>query len=106
MKRLWDTMIEPILEATRPKSIVEIGSDEGLNTRNLLQFCERTDAVEHVIDPAPKYDISEWRERYGERFVFYRALSLDVISSLDTFDLVLVDGDHNWYTVYNELRSI
>jgi hypothetical protein len=106
MKRLWDTMIEPILEATRPKSIVEIGSDEGLNTRNLLEFCERTDAVLHVIDPVPKYDVSEWLERYGERFVFYPALSLDVIPSLGTFDLVLVDGDHNWYTVYNELRSI
>jgi len=106
MKRLWETVIEPMLEATHPKNIVEIGSDEGLNTRNLLQFCERTDAVLHVIDPAPKYDVSEWRERYGERFVFYPALSLDVIPSLDRFDSVLVDGDHNWYTVYNELRLI
>jgi hypothetical protein len=106
MKRFWDTIIEPILEATRPKSIVEIGSDEGLNTRNLLAFCESTDAVLHVVDPVPKYDVSEWQERYGRHFVFYRALSVDAIPSIGRFDVVLVDGDHNWYTVRNELRLI
>jgi hypothetical protein len=106
MKRFWDTVIEPMLEVTRPKSIVEIGSDKGFNTRNLLDFCERSDAVLHVIDPAPKYDVAEWRERYGDRFVFYPALSVDAIPSIDRFDLVLVDGDHNWYTVYNELKLV
>jgi len=106
MKRFWDTVIEPILEVTRPESIVEIGSDEGLNTRNLLDFCERTNAVLHVVDPLPKYDVSEWQERYGARLVFHRSLSLNALPSIDQFDAVLVDGDHNWYTVYNELRLI
>jgi Methyltransferase domain len=106
MKRFWDTVIEPILEATRPKSMLEIGSDKGINTRNLLAFCERTDAVLHVVDPVPKYDVSAWQEQYGERFVFYRALSLEAIPLLDRFDLVLIDGDHNWYTVFNELKLI
>ena len=106
MKRFWDALIGPILEAAWPKSIVEIGSDEGLNTRNLLTYAERTGALVHVIDPVPKYDVAEWQERYGPRFVFHRALSVDAIPSVDRMDLVLVDGDHNWYTVYNELRLI
>jgi Methyltransferase domain len=106
MKRFWDALIGPVLEAARPESIVEIGSDEGLNTRNLLAYAERTGAVVHVIDPVPKYDVAEWQQRYGPRFVFHRALSIDAIPSVDRMDLVLVDGDHNWYTVYNELRMI
>ena len=106
MKRFWDAVIGPMLEAARPESIVEIGSDEGLNTRNLLAYAEGVDAVVHVVDPVPKYDVAEWQERYGPRFVFHRALSVDAIPSIDRMDLVLVDGDHNWYTVYNELRLI
>jgi hypothetical protein len=67
MKRFWNTVIEPVIRAARPKSLVEVGSDEGENTRNLLAFCDETDAVLHVVDPVPKYDVSEWQERYGER---------------------------------------
>ena len=106
MKRFWDTVVGPILEAARPKSIVEIGTDEGLNTRNLLTYAEGVGAVVHVVDPVPKYDVAEWQERYGPCFVFYRNLSIDAIPSIPGIDLVLVDGDHNWYTVYNELRLI
>lgn len=106
MKRFWDAIIEPILEAARPKSVLEVGSDYGENTRNLLAFCEAHDAVLHVVDPVPKYDVAEWRERYSERFVFHQELSLDALSRIDPPDLLLLDGDHNWYTVYNELRLI
>jgi hypothetical protein len=106
MYRFWDTIIGPILEVLQPQTIVEIGSDLGHNTQNLLEFCQKNDARLHVIDPLPKYDVSSWQERYGERFVFHRALSLDAIPLLDGFDAVLIDGDHNWYTVFSELRLI
>lgn len=53
MYRLWDAIVEPLLEAVRPKSVVEIGSERGPNTRNLLDFCERTGATLHAVDPAP-----------------------------------------------------
>ena len=106
MKRFWDAVIGPVLRATGPKSIVEVGSDKGENTANLLAFCEETDAVLHVVDPVPKYDVAEWQDRYGGRFVFHKALSLDAIPEIDGLDLVLLDGDHNWYTVYNELKAI
>ncbi len=106
MKRFWDTLVEPMLEAARSKSIVEIGSFKGENTRNLLDFCERTDAVLHVVDPAPRYDVDELRARYGERLVFHEALSLDALKTIDGFDAVLIDGDHNWFTVFHELRLI
>ena len=66
MQRFWETVIEPVLEAVQPKTIVEIGSDQGGNTENLLEFCRKTGSTLHVIDPDPGYDVSEWQREYGE----------------------------------------
>ena len=106
MQRFWETVIEPVFETLQPKIIVEIGSDQGGNTENLLEFCRRTDATLHVIDPAPRYDISEWRRGHGERLVFHKDISLNSLPAIEDFDAVLIDGDHNWYTVFNELKTI
>lgn len=106
MYRFWDIIIEPILELLQPGSIVEIGCDQGKNTRNLLEFCNRHGATLYGIDPVPKFDVAAWQEHYGERFIFYQSLSLNTIHRIDKFDVVLIDGDHNWYTVLNELKLI
>jgi hypothetical protein len=106
MHRFWDTITEPVLEALQPKTLVEIGSDQGFNSRKLLGFCQQHDAKLHVIDPLPKYDVAAWQELYGEHLVFHKALSLDALPTIDRFDAVLIDGDHNWYTVFNELKLI
>lgn len=106
MLQFWETVVNPVLEALQPRSIVEIGSDKGHNTQNLLEFCQRTGAKLHVIDPSPEYNVSEWEEEYGEHAVFHQALSLNALSRIDEMDVVLVDGDHNWYTVFNELKLI
>lgn len=106
MRRFWHPVIEPALEALQPESVVEIGSDEGGNTGNLLDFCRSTGAKLHVIDPLPKYEISDLQEDYGENLVFHEDLSLNALPLIDRFDAVLIDGDHNWYTVFNELKLI
>ena len=54
MNSFWDTIFEPVLEALQPQSIVEIASDKGFNTRNLLEYCQRSDAKLRVDDPLPK----------------------------------------------------
>jgi len=101
--RFWDTVIGPILHQYRPKVIVEIGCASGLNTRQLLEYCRENSAVLHSVDPTPGFDVQAWERESDGRLHVHRAPSLDVLSSLDSFDLVLIDGDHNWYTVYNEL---
>ncbi|MGF1472448.1 MAG: glycosyltransferase [Rubrobacteraceae bacterium] len=106
MRSFWETIVEPVAEILQPKAIVEIGSGRGDNTRNLLEFCQENNATLHVIDPLPKYDVSEWQEHYGDHLVFHHALSLNALPKIDQVDLVLVDGDHNWYTVFNELKLI
>lgn len=106
MYYFWDTVIQPVLEIIQPKTIVEIGSDQGHNTENLLEYCQQQNAKLHVIDPWPKYEISDWEEEYGELVVFHLSLSLNALPLIEQCDLVLIDGDHNWYTVFNELKLI
>src|SRR5699024_517351 len=43
---------------------------------------------------------------FAGQYVFHRDLSLNVLGDLPPVDAALIDGDHNWYTVYNELRLL
>ena len=47
------------------------------------------------------------RRRFPGRYVFHRDLSLDVLpATCRRWTPPSIDGDHNWYTVYNELRLL
>ena len=85
---------------------MEIGSDQGENTEKLLEYCHQTHAALHVIDPAPGYDSEEWQEKHGDSLIFYKDLSLHALPEIEVPEVVLIDGDHNWYTVFNELKLI
>lgn len=106
MHLFWESVVKPLLSITQPSSIVEIGSDCGANTLNLLGYVQECGGVLHVIDPVPKYSVEEWQHRYGEFLVFHKDRSLDALPKIERMDVVLIDGDHNWYTVYNELKMI
>jgi glycosyltransferase involved in cell wall biosynthesis/GT2 family glycosyltransferase len=101
--RYWTSVIEPLLEATSGRTIVEVGAYRGQLTERLVEFAQRSGAVVHSIDPAPAFDVDAWLERHGEHLVFHRARSLNVLDRLKGVDVALVDGDHNWFTVRNEL---
>jgi hypothetical protein len=106
MNSFWSSIIRPILEEVHAKYIVEIGSDTGLNTKNILDYCLDHNAKMTAIDPAPKFDTEQFKAEYGEKFNIYEELSLSRLPILQDFDVILIDGDHNWYTVYNELKII
>ncbi|MCC6805882.1 MAG: class I SAM-dependent methyltransferase [Deltaproteobacteria bacterium] len=90
----------------RPASILEIGSEHGHQTKKLLAFAKAHGGVVHVIDPKPLYDVDAWQREHGDKLRFYREASLSALPRIEGLDLVLVDGDHNWYTVFNELALI
>ena len=101
----WDVAIAPILDAVAPQRVVEIGALRGENTVQLFERLGPTSDL-HVIDPDPQFDPSDHERDFPGRYHFHRALSLDVLPELPPMDVALVDGDHNWYTVYNELRAL
>lgn len=103
MHRFWESVIEPLLAAAEPKVVVEIGAETGRNTGNLIRFCEGHGAVLHVIDPKPRFEVEQWLAKHDDRLVIHQAKSLDALPAIGPVDAVLIDGDHNWYTVHHEL---
>lgn len=110
MQRFFDSIVSPLLEIAAPEEIVEIGSFRGQNTRNILGRQLRSTRGRgprlHAIDPAPAFDVGELVAEYGDRFVFYRAMSLDALPHVGRIDTALIDGDHNWHTAISELRLL
>ncbi|MCC5951659.1 MAG: class I SAM-dependent methyltransferase [Acidimicrobiia bacterium] len=101
----WDSTIAPIMQAVGARRIVEIGALRGDTTKFMLEELG-PDVELHVIDPVPAFDPSEHERAFPGRYRFHRDLSHNVLPDLAAVDVALVDGDHNWYTVYHELRLL
>lgn len=104
MHRFWTDYIKPIIEAAAPARIMEVGAESGRNTEHLLAYCRRSGAKLDVVDPAPVAALSDILARHHAELSFHAAWGLDAIRSLPAPDLVLMNGDQNWATVYNELQ--
>jgi hypothetical protein len=102
----WDKIIRKILEAENVKNIVEIGALKGDNTEKILNYCKQAKGKLMIIDPKPQMDVDQLNHDYPGLFELYEDLSLNILPKLDGYDAVLIDGDHNWYTVYHELKII
>jgi hypothetical protein len=101
----WEFATKPLLQAYAPTRLVEVGAWTGRTTEQVLRFAHETGGELHVIDPAPRFDVDDFESRFPGAMRLHRGLSLDILPTLDP-DAVLIDGDHNWYTVYNELRAL
>jgi len=104
--KFWDWIIRPLLNAVNPNRICEIGSDYGHNTRKILEYCLESGAFLEIIDPNPKYNPSEFLASFKGSCILHQDLSLNALKSMTACDIYLIDGDHNWYTVINELKLI
>lgn len=106
MIALWGKVIRPLVEAIEGKRILEIGAEYGLSTKVLMDYVRKVDGHLHCIDPFPGFDVDEFVARHDGLLSFYEDTSLNAIPNIPEIDVALVDGDHNWYTVYNELKAI
>ena len=106
MRHFWDSILLPLFKKIKPKYIIEIGSEEGINTEKILNYCVENHAILTTIDPKPLFDEVKLKNKFNNNFKLIRDLSLNCLDNLDDYDIVLIDGDHNWYTVYNELKLI
>jgi hypothetical protein len=102
----WKNAIAPLLEAAAPRTVLEIGVAAGGTTRKLVTYASPRGAVVHGIDVAPTPAAEQLATQHPGRFVFHRGRSLEVLPRLEAVECVLIDGDHNWYTVLNELRLL
>ena len=102
----WDIAIEPLLTAASPKTIVEIGAESGLHTVRLLEWAAAHRAVVHAIDPQPLFDVEQVQRQFGKAFVLHPTTSLEALPRIKKIDVLLIDGDHNWYSVFQELSLV
>jgi hypothetical protein len=102
----WDTVIKPFLEALGEGPMIEVGAAWGDTTERLAQLAAEYDTVLHTVDPEPQFDVSEYERRFGRHLRIHRERSFDALEHVEAPSAVLIDGDHNWYTVHGELTRL
>ena len=103
MRIFLDKIIKPVIVKNNYTEICEIGASCGHSSDKLLTI---KTAHLSIIDPCLDLDL-ENKYKNDTRVTFYKGPSLKKLPILSRpCDCFLIDGDHNWYTVYNELRII
>jgi hypothetical protein len=95
----------PCLEAAEVRSIVEVGAFAGDLTRVLVAWAAERGASVGAIDPSPQPGLVALDEAH-EELELIRETSIAALPRIPLPDAVVIDGDHNHYTVSEELRLI
>ncbi|PIR53285.1 hypothetical protein COU76_01925, partial [Candidatus Peregrinibacteria bacterium CG10_big_fil_rev_8_21_14_0_10_49_10] len=103
---IWDYLLQPLFTAARVRTIVEIGTHHGECTRDLLHYCKTYGGAVHSLDVHEHPEVAELRKEFSNILYFHKGYSLNTLPLLEHYDAVIIDGSHNWYTVYNELLLI
>jgi hypothetical protein len=98
-------LLLPCLDAACSRSVVEIGAYAGDLTRVLVGWAAQAGAAVTAIDPAPHDDLVAL-DRDTEALELIRKTSLDALPEIPMPDAIVIDGDHNYFTVREELRVI
>jgi hypothetical protein len=103
LAEFW-SLVEPLLVAARPARICEVGIGQGEFTTELLEFCKANSCRYAGIDP--RADGLIMQQACGALAEFFQGLSLAMLPALSPQDVYFLDGDHNYYTVSNELKLV
>lgn len=106
MHRFWDSITRPLLEILQPQLLMEIGVSTGEQTIRLLEFAKKSGAIVHAVDPEMLFPLKDFETRFSAQLRFHKTTSIEAISALPRCDVYLIDGDHNYYSVFHELHAI
>ena len=98
-------LIIACLDAARARSVAEVGAFAGDLTRVLVAWASGRGARVVAIDPSPQESLIGLDESAAE-LELIRQTSLEALTQTPLPDVVIIDGDHNYYTVSEELRLI
>lgn len=93
------------LDAVRARSVVEVGAFAGDLTRVLVAWAERSGALVQAIDPSPQEGLLALAQS-SDRLELIRQTSHAALPRLPLPDAMIIDGDHNYYTVSRELELL
>ena len=86
-------------------NLVEIGAEFGGTTPIFAAHAASRNGTLTSIDPTPKPEFLAWVAA-NPHVRHIAAPSLEVIEDIHGTDAWIIDGDHNWFTVYHELQAI
>ncbi len=95
----------PCLDAAGARSVAEIGAYAGDFTLRLLDWAADTDARVIAVDPLPAEPLIRL-EADRPNLVLIRKPSHEALATIDLPDALVIDGDHNYHTVSEELWII
>ena len=105
-------VIVPALDAVRRSAssdrmltIVEVGAYAGDLTSTLVAWGHINRARVVAIDPDPQPSLVELACREPGIFTLLRDYSPEALLTLGSADCIIVDGDHNYFTVMSELNA-
>jgi hypothetical protein len=98
-------VILPALEIADARVVVEVGVEGGRMTEHLREYAHRVGGRCIGVDPSPSDDI---RARYGDdaHLSLVEGRSPAALRELEPADAYLLDGDHNYWTVREELGVV
>lgn len=109
-------LIKTFLSKLDSPKVLEIGLDRGVTTIPLVVFMSRlhekyefvgidVKVQEQLLITLKNIDVSK-----DQRVMLHQENSLNMLPELvkknDKFDVILIDGDHNYYTVKKELEHL
>ena len=98
-------LIRSCFETAGVRDVLEIGSESGAFTRELLEFVSDRDGALWCIEPAPTLEL-EQLDSGEQRFRLVKGRSPEALVGVEACDAYVVDGDHNYWTVSRELEHI
>jgi hypothetical protein len=102
----FDEIIFALLARVKPRSVLEIGSETGVFSDRLMRFCTESGGELITVEPKPSPHLIDLAVE-NESFHVYQGMSLSYLVDPGCHsEFVIVDGDHNYFTVYNELSLI
>jgi hypothetical protein len=94
-----------INNAEAMQSVVEVGAYAGDLTRFLLDWAQTSGAQVWAIDPSPQKELVQL-DQEREALRLFQATSHEALKDMERADAYVIDGDHNYYTVTEEIRLI
>ena len=95
----------PVLETAGVRSLAEIGAYAGDLTAVLLDWAGPVGATVIAVDPMPQQALLDLADERSE-LELVQETSLDAIPGMVWPDAFIIDGDHNYFTVSEELKAI
>jgi hypothetical protein len=102
----FSELLFSVFEAGSVRTIVEVGSESGGFTLQMLDWLRERNGHLTTIDPKPDPRVHSFPDEWPGTHTLITQRSPEALWGLPKADAYVLDGDHNYWTVSEELRAI